>query len=257
MKRRATDDHARTVRCRTCWAQLSPGWYVKCRECADFVQCVECASVGACADSHLPHHAVLTASARLRAVLRRGWSGEEELLLLAGIRLFGLGNWHAISNYVGTKVPAECEQHYVHAYVRSPRAPLPVADPASATPPPPPVPYAARAARSRPFQRRGSPSNPPFADEHQWMPLRHEFGAEFWDGAERRIAPIQFTEDDTQETFNAKVARLVGYKSLVAIRRCMDAEVEKWGLQDRCSDDDVWAHCLTAAAKWSARSTSA
>jgi hypothetical protein len=64
---------------------------------------------------------------------------------------------------------------------------------------------------SKPFQRQGSPTNPPFSDEQQWMPFRHEFEMELQNAAEQRIAPMEFTRDDTDETFNGKVSRLIEY----------------------------------------------
>jgi hypothetical protein len=55
---------------------------------------------------------------------------------------------------------------------------------------------------------------------------------------------MEFTRDDTDETFNGKVSRVIEYNGLVALREEMDSEVEKWGIQDRHADDDVWVHCL-------------
>ena len=37
---------------------------------------------------------------------------DEELLLLEGIDIFGLGNWEAVSGHVATKGRDECRQHY-------------------------------------------------------------------------------------------------------------------------------------------------
>jgi hypothetical protein len=72
-----------------------------------------------------------------------------------------------------------------------------------------------------------------------WMPCRDEFQITFCDSAEQTVASMQFTEDDTEETFNAKVSVLVGYNALIAVRQKMDREVEKWGIQENNMDDAV------------------
>jgi hypothetical protein len=38
-----------------------------------------------------------------------GWSADEELQLLEGIEIYGLGNWHEIASYLGgAKTDAQC-----------------------------------------------------------------------------------------------------------------------------------------------------
>ena len=44
---------------------------------------------------------------------------DEEMLLLEGIDNNGLGNWAAVSKYVGSKTAAECKEHYFEIYTRS------------------------------------------------------------------------------------------------------------------------------------------
>jgi hypothetical protein len=195
-------------------------------------------------EDHQPYHAIIIVTPRLRPVFRINWSGEEELTLLVGMRILGFGNWHAISKFIGTKSATDCEQHYLQSYVKSPSAPLPLLELAGALPPPAPPPYKTRPARSNLYQQQGSPANPPYSDVNMWMPHRHEFQVEFCDSAEQTITPMLFTEDDTEETFNAKVAALVGYNALLAVRQRMDSEVEKWGIQERRVGDDVSMPCL-------------
>jgi transcriptional adapter 2-alpha len=45
------------------------------------------------------------------------WKASEELLLLEGIEMYGLGNWVDIAEHVGTKNGAACEQHYFSSYI--------------------------------------------------------------------------------------------------------------------------------------------
>ncbi|CAI5725105.1 unnamed protein product [Peronospora effusa] len=45
------------------------------------------------------------------------WTADEELLLLEGIEMFGMGNWKDIAEHVVTKSDKRCEQHYLTAYL--------------------------------------------------------------------------------------------------------------------------------------------
>ena len=40
------------------------------------------------------------------------WGADEELLLVEGLEIFGIGNWEQISEHIGTKNKLECENHY-------------------------------------------------------------------------------------------------------------------------------------------------
>jgi transcriptional adapter 2-alpha len=53
------------------------------------------------------------------------WGADEELLLLEGIEMFGLGNWVDCAEHVGTKNKFECEYHYWSTYVDVDTFPLP------------------------------------------------------------------------------------------------------------------------------------
>ncbi len=39
--------------------------------------------------------------------------------------MFGLGNWQAVSNHIGSKVPMACHSHYMRIWVESPNFPNP------------------------------------------------------------------------------------------------------------------------------------
>ncbi|CAN6477788.1 unnamed protein product [Victoria cruziana] len=53
------------------------------------------------------------------------WNADEEILLLEGIEMYGLGNWAEVAEHVGTKTKAQCIDHYNTAYMNSPCFPLP------------------------------------------------------------------------------------------------------------------------------------
>lgn len=50
---------------------------------------------------------------------------DEELLILEGVDMFGLGNWAAVAEHVGTKGAQDCQQHYTSVYINSPAFPEP------------------------------------------------------------------------------------------------------------------------------------
>lgn len=58
---------------------------------------------------------------------------DEELLLLEGVDMAGLGNWAAVAEHVGTKNQEACKQHYYGIYINSPAFPEPVPAPSMAS----------------------------------------------------------------------------------------------------------------------------
>ena len=55
-----------------------------------------------------------------------GLGADEELLLVEGAEMYGLGNWADMSDHVGGRTKEECEEHYREVYLKSPNYPLPV-----------------------------------------------------------------------------------------------------------------------------------
>ncbi len=51
---------------------------------------------------------------------------DEELLLLEGVSLYGLGNWPDIAEHVQTKTADDCKAHFFAVYVDAPTFPEPV-----------------------------------------------------------------------------------------------------------------------------------
>ena len=50
---------------------------------------------------------------------------DEEMLLLEAIDMYGLGNWAAVAEHVGTKTGSDCQRHYHAIYIMSPVFPTP------------------------------------------------------------------------------------------------------------------------------------
>lgn len=54
------------------------------------------------------------------------WGADEELLLIEGLEMFGIGNWEQISEHLGaTKSKYECCLHYVKTYIETQHWPMP------------------------------------------------------------------------------------------------------------------------------------
>lgn len=45
------------------------------------------------------------------------WGADEELLLISGLILNGLGNWAEAAGHVGTRTKEECERHYLEVFL--------------------------------------------------------------------------------------------------------------------------------------------
>lgn len=59
-------------------------------------------------------------------IFSRDWTAKEELLMLQGITKCGMGNWIDISEqYVKSKTPEECEEHYFAFYYKTKESPFP------------------------------------------------------------------------------------------------------------------------------------
>lgn len=59
-------------------------------------------------------------------IFEADWGADEELLLVEGLELFGLGNWETISEHIGTKNSLQVAEHYNRVYVQSDAWPYPV-----------------------------------------------------------------------------------------------------------------------------------
>jgi transcriptional adapter 2-alpha len=57
------------------------------------------------------------------------WTAEDELLLIDGLEMFGMGNWEQVADHVGTKTREECYDHYLAVFVQSEAWPAPVSLP--------------------------------------------------------------------------------------------------------------------------------
>lgn len=111
--------------CNYCNKDISGKIRVKCVKCPDFDLCVECFSVGAEVTPHKSNHPYRVMDNLSFPLICPDWNADEEILLLEGIEMYGMGNWAEVAEHVGTKSKVQCIDHYTNAYMNSPCFPLP------------------------------------------------------------------------------------------------------------------------------------
>lgn len=118
--------------CDYCQRDLSTSLRIKCAVCSDFDLCLECFSVGVEITPHSNDHAYRVVDNLSFPVYTPDWGADEEMLLLEGVELYGLGNWSKVAEYVG-KAPDDCRSHYFTVYVETETFPVPKPAPEMAT----------------------------------------------------------------------------------------------------------------------------
>ncbi|XP_059662873.1 transcriptional adapter ADA2-like [Cornus florida] len=111
--------------CNYCNKDISGKIRIKCVMCPDFDLCVECFSVGAEVSPHKSNHPYRVMDNLSFPLICPDWNADEEILLLEGIEMYGLGNWTEVAEHVGTKSKSQCIDHYNTIYMNSPCFPLP------------------------------------------------------------------------------------------------------------------------------------
>lgn len=103
-------------KCDYCQRDLSTSLRIKCAVCPDFDLCLDCFSVGAEKKPHKNDHSYRVVDSLSFPVYTPDWGADEEMLLLEGVELYGLGNWSRVGKHVG-KPEEECKNHYFSVYV--------------------------------------------------------------------------------------------------------------------------------------------
>ncbi|XP_031393500.1 transcriptional adapter ADA2b [Punica granatum] len=111
--------------CNYCNKDITGRIRIKCAVCPDFDLCVECFSVGAEVTPHRSNHAYRVMDNLSFPLICPDWNADDEILLLEGIEMYGLGNWMEVAEHVGTKNKEQCIDHYTEVYMNSPFFPLP------------------------------------------------------------------------------------------------------------------------------------
>ncbi|CAI9089979.1 OLC1v1024639C1 [Oldenlandia corymbosa var. corymbosa] len=111
--------------CNYCNKDISGKVRIKCAICSDFDLCVECFSIGAEVHPHKSGHPYRVMDNLSFPLICPDWNADEEILLLEGTEMYGLGNWAEVAEHVGTKRKSQCIEHYNAIYMNSPCFPLP------------------------------------------------------------------------------------------------------------------------------------
>ncbi|KAL6768288.1 hypothetical protein ACKKBF_B38535 [Auxenochlorella protothecoides x Auxenochlorella symbiontica] len=117
--------------CDYCHKDLSNALHIRCAVCPDFDLCLDCFSVGAAITPHSSAHAYKVVGNLSFPIYHPEWGADEEILLVEGVELYGLGNWEAVGEHVG-RDPGEARAHYMSVYVETACFPDPQPSPAMA-----------------------------------------------------------------------------------------------------------------------------
>ncbi|GJN23298.1 hypothetical protein PR202_gb10934 [Eleusine coracana subsp. coracana] len=85
--------------CNYCNKDISGKIRIKCSKCPDFDLCVECFSVGAEVTPHRSNHSYRVMDNLSFPLICPDWNADEEILLLEGIEMYGLGNWAEVAEH--------------------------------------------------------------------------------------------------------------------------------------------------------------
>ncbi|KAI0831020.1 transcriptional adaptor-like protein [Hypoxylon sp. FL0890] len=115
--------------CDVCSADITSTVRIRCAHsaCNEYDLCVQCFASGASSGSHQPAtHPYKVIEQNSFPIFDRDWGADEELLLLEGCEIYGLGSWADIADHIGGyRHKDEVRDHYLKVYVDSPCFPLP------------------------------------------------------------------------------------------------------------------------------------
>ncbi|KAI2623694.1 hypothetical protein GGS21DRAFT_533767 [Xylaria nigripes] len=115
--------------CDVCSADITSTVRIRCAHsnCNEYDLCVQCFASGGSSGSHQPAtHPYRVIEQNSIPIFDRDWGADEELLLLEGCEIYGLGSWADIADHIGGyRHKDEVRDHYLKVYVESPCFPLP------------------------------------------------------------------------------------------------------------------------------------
>ncbi|KAG6174609.1 hypothetical protein E4U35_008205 [Claviceps purpurea] len=115
--------------CDVCSSDITSTVRIRCAHpvCSDFDLCVSCFAKGESRNAHDPtSHEYRVIEQNSFPIFERDWGADEELLLLEGAEIYGLGSWADIADHIGGfREKDEVRDHYLRTYVHVPTFPLP------------------------------------------------------------------------------------------------------------------------------------
>lgn len=95
--------------------------------CADYDLCVTCFSSARQSGAHnCATHPYQVIEQHAYPIFADDWGADEELLLLEGAEMYGLGSWSDIADHIGgARDKEEVRKHYLETYISSNKFPVP------------------------------------------------------------------------------------------------------------------------------------
>ncbi|KAJ3274611.1 Transcriptional adapter ada2 [Terramyces sp. JEL0728] len=228
------DDFGQKYHCDSCSKDITHLIILRCAICADFDLCIDCFSKGTELKDHKKNHDYRVIDVLDFPIFEPDWGADEELLLVEGLEMFGIGNWEHISEHIGTKNSKECNDHYQRVYVDAESWPYPDMSERFEMSP-------GKRLRARPpgYQvtklpkyPRAPASQPVNHEIAGYMPGRKEFEHEFENDAEQIVKDIEITEEDTKEEIDLKAVVMDIYNTTLDRRAQRKKIVFDRGLTD-------------------------
>ncbi|PQE33287.1 transcriptional adapter 2 protein [Rutstroemia sp. NJR-2017a WRK4] len=115
--------------CDICSADITSTVRIRCAHpaCNEYDLCVLCFTNGDSSQHHQPAtHPYRVIEQNSVPIYDKNWGADEELLLLEGAEIYGLGSWADIADHIGGyRSKDEVREHYTKIYLESPNFPLP------------------------------------------------------------------------------------------------------------------------------------
>ncbi|KAH8656214.1 hypothetical protein BGZ60DRAFT_495411 [Tricladium varicosporioides] len=115
--------------CDVCSADITSTVRIRCAhsDCNDYDLCVKCFSEGESSHNHKPAtHPFQVIEQNSVPIYEKDWGADEELLLLEGCEIYGLGSWADVADHIGGyRTREEVAEHYINTYIKSSKFPLP------------------------------------------------------------------------------------------------------------------------------------
>ncbi|UZJ52560.1 hypothetical protein CBS101457_001880 [Exobasidium rhododendri] len=110
--------------CDVCGLDISSTVRVSCASCENhpdaqdtYDLCCFCFLEGAESSSHKAYHDYRVVEQHAYPIFCDGWGADEELLLIEGAIIYGLGNWADIADHIGNRTKEETEDHYFKVFI--------------------------------------------------------------------------------------------------------------------------------------------
>ncbi|KAJ5915901.1 Transcriptional adapter 2 [Penicillium verhagenii] len=198
--------------CDVCSADVTSTVRISCAHpnCHEYDLCVPCFAAGEKSKNHDPSsHPFQVIEQNSVPIFQDEWGADEELLLLEGAEIYGLGSWADIADHIGGyRSKDEVRDHYIDTFVNSSNFPLPDrADPDdhSLQDAIPKEDFQARKKRRIEERKEAAKAAPPTTPKQKptasvpachevqgYMPGRLEFETEFLNDAEEAVQHMAF-----------------------------------------------------------------